>query len=88
MARRASAIEVEVTEGAIRVRAAGRTLTIPAAPPTPDSDEEADFVVRLDAIEHWDAPDDETPIDIVELQKILDAIERQFERHGLSVAFD
>ncbi len=88
MARRASAFEVEVTEGAIRVRHGGRTLTIPAAPPDAESDEDADFIVRLDDIEHWDAPDDETPIDIVELQKILDAVEKQLEKHGLSVDFD
>lgn len=88
MARRAQAFEVEVTEGAIRVRRHGRTLTIRAAPPDADSDEDADFVVSLDDIEHWDAPDDDVPIDIVELQKILDAIETQLEKHGLSVDFD
>jgi len=88
MARRGPAIEVEVTEGAIRVRREGRTLTIPAGPPAPDSDDEADFVVRLDAIEHWDAPHDDTPIDIVELQKILEAVEEQAARHGLTVEFE
>lgn len=88
MARRAGAYEVEVTEGAIRVRRAGKTLTIPAAPPDAESNEGADFIVRLDDIEHWDAPDDETLIDIDELQKILDAVEKQLEKHGLSVDFD
>lgn len=88
MARRTSAIEVEVTEGAIRVRQGGRTLTIPAAPPDAESDEDADFIVRLDDIEHWDAPDDDAPIDIEDLQKILDAVEKQLEKHGLSVDFD
>ena len=56
MARRAGAYEVEVTEGAIRVRHDGKTLTIPAAPPDVESNEGADFIVRLDDIEHWDAP--------------------------------
>jgi hypothetical protein len=88
MARRASGYEVEVTEGAIRVRRAGKMLTIPAAPPDAESGEDADFVVRLDDLDHWDAPDDETPIDIDELQKILDAVEKQLEKHGLSVDFD
>ena len=88
MGRRASAIEVEVTEGAIRVRQSGRTLTIPIAPPDVDSPEDADFLVRLDDIESWDAPDDETPIDIEALQKILDAIEDQLDRQGLVVDFD
>ncbi len=88
MARRAGAYEVEVTEGAIRVRRAGKTLTIPAAPPDAESEEDADFIVRLDDIEHWDAPDDETLIDIDELQKILDAVEKQLEKHGLTVDFD
>ncbi len=88
MGRRASAIEVEVTEGAIRVRQSGRTLTIPIAPPDADSSEDADFLVRLDDIESWDAPDNETPIDIEALQKILDAIEDQLDRLGLVVDFD
>ncbi|AZG78107.1 hypothetical protein IYX23_15900 [Methylocystis sp. L43] len=88
MARRAGGYQVEVTEGAIRVRRAGKTLTIPAAPPDGESEEDADFIVRLDDLEHWDAPDDETPIGIEELQKILDAVEKQLEKHGLSADFE
>lgn len=83
-----SRIQVEITEGAIRVLHSGRVLTIENAPPPPDCDEGTDFFVRLDEIEHWDAPDEETPIDIVELQKILEAIEAEVERHGLSVTFE
>lgn len=88
MARRAGGYKVEMTEGAIRVRRGERTLTIPTAPPDAESGEEADFIVRLDDLEHWDPPDDETLIDIDELQKILDAVEMQLEKHGLSVDFD
>lgn len=88
MTRRANAYDVEVTEGAIRVRNRDRTLTIRPAPPDADSDEDVDFIVRLDEIEHWDAPDDDASIDIVELQKILDAVEAQFEKHGLRVDFE
>ncbi|PWB82282.1 MAG: hypothetical protein C3F11_12730 [Methylocystaceae bacterium] len=87
MARRSS-IEVEITEGAIRVLHKGRVLTIANAPAPPDADEASDFFIHLDEIEHWDAPDDETSIDIVELQKILEAIEAEVERHGLSVTFE
>jgi len=88
MGRRSGSIEVEMTEGAIRVRHGGRTLTIPIAPPDSDSPDDADFLVRLDDIDSWDAPDDETPIEIEELQKILDAIEAQLDRQGLVVDFD
>ena len=88
MGRRANAIEVEVTEGAIRARLNGRTLTLPLAPPDADSPEDADFLVRLDEIENWDAPDDETPIDIEDLQRILDVIEAHLDRQGLVVDFD
>lgn len=87
MARRSS-IEVEITEGAIRVLQRGRVLTVAIASPPPDAEEASDFFIRLDEIEHWDAPDDETAIDIVELQKILEAIEAEVERHGLSVSFE
>ena len=88
MGRRSAAIEVEMTEGAIRVRQGGRTLTIPIAPPGADSPEDADFLVSLDDIENWDAPDDDTAIDIEALQQILDEIEAQLDRLGLVVDFD
>lgn len=88
MGRRIGAIEVELTEGAIRVRFNERTLTIPIAPPDADSPEEADFLVRLDDIESWDAPDDETPIAIEELQRVIDAIELHLDRRGLVADFD
>ena len=88
MMRRGPAIEVEITEGAIRVRSDGRVLTIANTAAPADLDEEADFFVRLDEIEHWDPPDDETPIEIEELQGILGAIERQVEKHGLAIVFD
>lgn len=83
-----NSIEVEITEGAIRVLHAGRVLTIGNLPPPPDAEEASDFFIRLDEIDHWDTPDDETSIDIVELQKILEAIEAEVERHGLSVTFE
>jgi hypothetical protein len=88
MARRSSAIEVEITEGAIRVRSADRILTLPNAPPSNDAEDHCDFFVRLDEIDHWDPPHEDIPIDIVELQKILEAIEAQVEKHGLTVEFE
>lgn len=81
-------IKVEMTEGAIRVRHDSRTLTIHAEAPDADSGEETDFVVRLDEIDHWDAPDQDKEIDIVELQRILDAVEKELAKHGLTVDFD
>ena len=48
----------------------------------------ADFTVDLDRILSWDAPHDEIEIEIKELQKILQAIEEEFEKLGLVVAFD
>ncbi|MEK4032481.1 Imm74 family immunity protein [Methylocystis sp. IM3] len=81
-------IKVEMTEGAIRVRQDGRTLTIHAEAPDAESGEDTDFVVRLDEIDHWDAPDEETEIDIVDLQRILDAVEKELAKHGLTVDFD
>lgn len=86
MARR-GAYQVEVTEGAVRVQRDGMTLTAPIAPPDEES-EGADFIIRLDDLDHWDAPDEDTPIEIDELQKILDAIERQFDKRGLAVDFE
>lgn len=88
MARGAKAYQVEMTEGAVRVRRDGKTLTIPTAPPDEELGAEADFVVRLEDLDHWDPPDDEIPIEIDELQLILDAVEKQFDKHGLSVDFD
>jgi hypothetical protein len=88
MARRKPAIEVDITEGAIRVRHAGRRLTITASAPPPDADDSPDFIVRLDDIEHWDPPHEAMEIDVEELQILLSAIEDECERHGLSVEFD
>lgn len=88
MARGGGPIDVELIEAAIRVRQGGRTLTIPVAPPDAESGEAVDFVVRLDAIERWDAPHDEIEIGIDLLQKILEAIERRLETLGLGVDFE
>ncbi|HUO55029.1 MAG TPA: Imm74 family immunity protein [Rhodoblastus sp.] len=86
--RRGDRPEVELTEGAIRVVWRGRTRTIlPGAAP-PGSEEAADFIVALDDIVCWDPPDDETEIEMDELQKILEAIDEAFDRLGLEVAYE
>jgi hypothetical protein len=81
-------LSVELTEGAIRVRHGKRTLTIRPAPPPPDADDAPDFIIHLDDIERWDAPDNEVEIEVAELQMILHAVEAECERHGLSVEFE
>ena len=88
MARRKPAIEVEITDGAIRVRHAGRVLTIVPSPPPPDADDAPDFLIQLDDIEHWDAPHEDDEIVVEKLQLILGAIEDECDRHGLTVEFE
>jgi hypothetical protein len=80
--------KVELTEGAIRVRQGNRTLTIRPIPPPPDADDAPDFIIHLDDVEAWDPPDNEAEIEVAELQMILQAVEAECERHGLSVEFE
>jgi hypothetical protein len=81
-------LDVNVTEGAIRVRQGSRMLTITPTPPPPDADDAPDFIIHLDDIETWDAPANEVEIEVTELQMILRAVEEECERHGLSVEFE
>jgi Immunity protein 74 len=37
---------------------------------------------------NWDAPHDEVEIEVEELQKIVQAIEEEFDKLGLVVEFD
>ena len=80
--------QVELTEGAIRVRHGKRTLTIKPTPPPPDAGDAPDFIIHLDDLEVWDAPDQETEIEVAELHLILRAVEAECDRHGLSVEFE
>jgi hypothetical protein len=80
--------EVALTEGAIRVSWKGKVRTILPCPKPPDAEDEADFFVDLDDIVCWDAPDDDTEIEMHELQRILEAIDETFERMGLTVAYE
>ncbi|GAC1329774.1 MAG: hypothetical protein NVSMB26_06450 [Beijerinckiaceae bacterium] len=63
-------------------------LTIIPAPPPPDAEDAPDFILHLDDIATWDPPDQETEIEIGDLQTILRAVEAECERHGLSVDFE
>ena len=81
-------LEVDLTEGAIRVHQGRRVLTITPAPPLAGAGDAPDFIIHLDDIETWDAPDNEVEIEVAELQMILHAVEEECERHGLFVEFE
>ena len=80
--------KITLTEGAIRVAWAGRVLTILPAAALPDVEDPADFVIDMDQILTWDPPHDSDEIDVAELQAITEAIEAEFEKLGLIVAFE
>jgi hypothetical protein len=80
--------QVELTEGAIRVSWRGKTRTILPSPPPTGTEDAPDFLVMLDDIVCWDPPDDQTEIEMTELQKILEAIDETFDRMGLTVDYD
>jgi hypothetical protein len=86
--RRGAEPQITLTEGSIRVLWGEKVLTIANAPGLPDAKDQADFIVDLDAILSWDAPHDANAIEVEDLQKIVQAIEAQFERLGLVVAFE
>jgi hypothetical protein len=88
MAKRAGSIEVEIGDHAFRVRAWGRLLTIPFVPASEDAEDEADLLVSLDEIEHWDPPDEARLVKLEELAKILEAIEGECDKRRLVVAFE
>ena len=56
--------------------------------PPPNAGEAPDFIIHLDDIETWDAPDADVEVEVAELQMILRAVEEECERHGLSVEFE
>ncbi len=90
MTRRRAGAEprITLTEGSIRVLWGDKILTIAQAPGLQEARDHADFIVDLDAILSWDAPHDAEAIDVEDLQRIVRAIEAEFERLGLVVAFE
>lgn len=76
--------EVVWNDEGLRVTRQGKCLTIRVGPAT----DEADVLIELDDITHWDPPDEETEISIDDLNEILAAIEAEADERGLSVAFE
>lgn len=88
-ARRGRArLTVALTEGAFRVTYGKKVLTIFPAPDLPEAETPADFVIRLDELLTWDPPDQDSEIEIEDLQKIVEAISEECERRGLVVEFE
>jgi hypothetical protein len=86
--RRKAEFQIILTEGSIRVGSGEKVLTILPASGLPDAEEPADFCIDLDAILFWDPPHENSEIAVEELQRIVQAIEAEFERLGLVVEFD
>jgi hypothetical protein len=86
--RRGSGPRITLTEGAIRVLWGERVLTILPASALPDVEEPADFVIDMDQILSWDPPHEADEIGVEDLQAIAQAIEAEFEKLGLVVAFE
>lgn len=80
--------QIVLTEGAIRVTWGARVLTILPGALLPNVEERADFVIDMDQILSFDAPHDADEISVEELQIITQAIEAEFDRLGLVVAFE
>ncbi len=87
-ARRGRGISIALTEGAFRATSGKKILTIYPTPDLPGAVSPADFIIRLDEILVWDAPNQDCEIEIEELQKIVEAIGDECERLGLVVAFE
>lgn len=87
MARRAGP-QIILTEGAVRVLWGERVLTIRSAPALQDVEEPADFVIDMDQIVSFDPPHEAEEISVEQLQAIAQAIEAEFDRLGLVVAFE
>jgi hypothetical protein len=87
MARRAGP-QIILTEGAVRVLWGERVLTIRSEPALQDMEEPADFVIDLDQIVSFDPPHEAEEISVEQLQAIAQAIEAEFDRLGLVVAFE
>ena len=79
---------IEITEGGVRIRDADKVMSVTRRHDAPGAEIEADYIIDLDDIVHWDAPNEEIEIEVDELQAILQAIETAFERRGLTIAFE
>ena len=80
MAFKKSSINVIATTDSLKVYYFNRILTIQLEPLNDEPKNNSNFVIKLDEIEFWDAPDNTKTISIIELQKILDAVETYAEK--------
>ena len=88
MAAKKSAIKVIITEDSLKVQCFDRTLTMQLEIFNDTIGNKSNFFIKLDEIEYWDAPDNTETISIVELQKILDAVEIHAEKNGKIIEFE
>lgn len=88
MAYKKSAINVIAIADSLKVNYLDRSLTIQLEPLYNQAGNNSHFFIKLDEIEYWDAPDNTKTISIVELQKILDAIEIHAEKNGKNIEFE
>ncbi|MCX7899127.1 MAG: Imm74 family immunity protein [Methylocystis sp.] len=79
--------DIELKDRVIFVRRDGKTLTVKTATADEEKGEDADFVVHLDDIEHWDAPHEGIAIGLEELRTILVHIETELDQNGHSIDF-
>jgi hypothetical protein len=88
MVSKKTAITVILTEVSLKVDYFDRTLTMQLELLDDTIVNNSNFLIKLDDIEYWDAPDNTKTISIVELQKILDAVEIYAEKNGKTIEFE
>jgi len=88
MVSKKTAITVIITEDSLKVHYFDRTLTMQLELLDDTIVNNSNFLIKLDDIEYWDAPDSTKTISIVELQKILDAVEIYAEKNGKTIEFE
>ena len=88
MASKKSSINVIATTDSLMVYYFNRTLTIQLEPLNDEPKNNSNFVIKLDEIEFWDTPDNTKTISIIELQKILDAVETYAEKNRRIIEFE
>lgn len=88
MVSKKSAITVIITEDSLKVHYFDRTLTMQLELLDDMIGNKSNFFIKLDDIEYWDAPDNTKMISIVELQKILNAVEIYAEKNGKTIEFE
>ena len=88
MASKKSSINVIATTDSLKVFYFNRTLTIQLEPLNDEPKNNSNFIIKLDEIEFWDPPDNTKTVSIIELQKILDAVETYAEKNRRIIEFE